>query len=198
MVNIYILQLGHENYYIGKTNQPFDGKNQSYFWNDSCEWLNKYPPVSVLDVFENCDDYDVDKTTLKMMSLHGVEHVRGGSFIDVELSDDQIQMICRMIETAEHKCFLCRSAYHISEHCDVVMIHDQPEHHPSISDMLAQFSQKTALMFSFLSSSFSSDKLRLYIEGLKTYSFPSFRRKKKMICMLCQSSEHCTNEHPKR
>ena len=92
MVFIYILLLELNKYYIGKTNYP-DIRLDYHFNLDGSEWTKIYKPIKVYEVISNCDSYDEDKYTLKYMEKEGINNVRGGSFSQIELSDEQIKLI---------------------------------------------------------------------------------------------------------
>ncbi len=108
MVNIYILELTNNKYYIGKTNNPEFRLEQHFNTNLrlGSAWTKKYPPTKVIKVIPNCDDFDEDKYTLKYMSMYGVNNVRGGSFCQIKLDDTNIQTISRMINGSIDKCYI--------------------------------------------------------------------------------------------
>ena len=57
MVYIYILQLEQGKYYVGKTNNPLFRLEQHFNSNGSV-WTTKYNPISVLEIINDCDEYD--------------------------------------------------------------------------------------------------------------------------------------------
>jgi len=90
MVFIYILLLELNKYYIGKTNNP-DIRLDSHFNSNGSEWTKIYKPIKVYEIIPNCDSYDEDKYTLKYLEKEGIDNVRGGSFSQIKLSDEQIK-----------------------------------------------------------------------------------------------------------
>jgi len=116
MVFIYILQLESNKYYIGKTNNP-DVRLDSHFNSNGSEWTKLYKPIEVSEIISDCDSYDEDKYTLKQMEKYGIDNVRGGSFCQVELSEEQINLLNQMIKVATDKCFICGESGHFMNKC---------------------------------------------------------------------------------
>ena len=87
MVYIYILKLINDKYYVGKSNNP-SIRLESHFSSNGSVWTQKYKPLEVIEVIPDCDNYDEDKYTLKMMNKYGILNVRGGSFCQINLSTD--------------------------------------------------------------------------------------------------------------
>ena len=85
MVSIYVLELEDGKYYVGKTTQP-NFRIESHFKANGSAWTRRYKPVRVHQIIPNCDDYDEDKYTLMYMDQYGVDHVRGGSYVQVNLT----------------------------------------------------------------------------------------------------------------
>jgi predicted GIY-YIG superfamily endonuclease len=116
MVFIYVLHLENGKYYIGKTNQPAFRIEQHTKSNGSA-WTKKYKPVTVIEILSNCDDYDEDKNTIKYMEKYGVNNVRGGSFCEIRLSDDNITTLNQMIRGVTDKCYICGKSDHFAINC---------------------------------------------------------------------------------
>jgi hypothetical protein len=116
MVFIYILQLENEKYYVGKTNNPIFRLEQ-HFNSNASAWTQKYPPVYLLQILPDCDDFDEDKYTLKYMKLFGINNVRGGSFCEIELSNDNKLTIQKMLNGSSDKCYNCQKFGHFAKEC---------------------------------------------------------------------------------
>lgn len=116
MVYIYTLLLENNKYYIGKTNNP-DIRLDNHFNSFGSNWTNKYKPLHVIEILNNCDDYDEDKYTLKYMAEYGINNVRGGSFCQIILAPEYIRTIKQMIAGSSDRCYLCNSTEHFANKC---------------------------------------------------------------------------------
>ena len=61
--------------------------------------------------------FEEDMKTLEMMKKYGIDNVRGGSFSNIQLSNCEMSIINKMINTAEDKCFICGSNTHFESVC---------------------------------------------------------------------------------
>ena len=116
MVYIYILQLEKGKYYVGKTNNPKFRIN-NHFESNGSAWTRLYKPLKVLELKNNCDDYDEDKITIQCMNKYGIDNVRGGSFVSVKLDQSSIDTLERMNNGANDKCFNCGNKGHFANEC---------------------------------------------------------------------------------
>ncbi len=122
--NIYILECSNQSegykYYIGKTNDP-DRRLLEHNNGSGSAWTKKYPPIRVIEIIPNCDNYDEDKYTLKYMKQYGIDNVRGGSFCQIKLDDTTIQTITKMINGSTDKCYKCGNN-HFAYMCNIKVL----------------------------------------------------------------------------
>lgn len=118
MVRVYALKLEDEKYYVGKT-ENLNFRIDQHFNSGGSAWTKKYPPICVLEIVDNCDDYDEDKYTRIYMDKYGIENVRGGSFCEVVLEETTIKLLEKMRNGTQNKCFTCGKLGHFVNECDV-------------------------------------------------------------------------------
>ena len=116
MTNIYILKLKNKKYYIGKTENP-KLRVGEHFSGDGSAWTRKYPPKKIKKIINNCDDYDEDKYTKKYMAKYGINNVRGGSYININLEDYQLQALKRELIMTNNLCARCGRDGHFAKDC---------------------------------------------------------------------------------
>jgi hypothetical protein len=116
MVFIYVLKLAEDKYYIGKTNN-LSFRLENHFNSNGSAWTKKYKPIKVIELLPDCDDYDEDKYTKKYMAKYGIENVRGGSYVQTELSEFHIEALKMEIRAANDLCTQCGSEEHFAKDC---------------------------------------------------------------------------------
>ena len=116
MVFIYVLELENNKYYVGKTDNPAFRLEQHFNLSGS-QWTKKYKPIKVLEIIPNCDNFDEDKYTLKYMEKYGINNVRGGSFCEIKLNKNNLEVIKKMISGSTDKCYICGENGHFAKDC---------------------------------------------------------------------------------
>ena len=116
MVFLYVLELKNNKYYVGKTLNP-NFRLDQHFNSGGSAWTKKYKPVNILELISNCDNFDEDKYTLKYMEKYGINNVRGGSFCEIKLNDNNIITLNQIINSVTDKCYICGNKGHYANDC---------------------------------------------------------------------------------
>jgi len=116
MSTIYIIRLQGGYYYIGKSDnvmlrykQHLDGKGSI--------WTKMYRPVSVERIIESQTSFDEDNYTKEYMKKYGVDKVRGGSYANMILTDEQEATLKREFRGADDRCQRCGRTGHFIGTC---------------------------------------------------------------------------------
>ena len=116
MTKIYILKLEGGKYYVGKSEDVVK-RYQQHLNGDGSAWTKKYKPISLEKTIENASPFDEDKITKEYMSKHGINNVRGGSYVEIELSEFHKDALKMEIWTAKDLCAQCGRAGHFVKDC---------------------------------------------------------------------------------
>lgn len=115
-LTVYILELEHEKYYVGRTDNV-SRRLGEHMCGKGSEWTKMYKPLNVYAEISDADSFDEDKYTKIMMAEHGIDNVRGGSYTQIELSDQVKQFLQVELSNASDHCFICGSDKHFAKRC---------------------------------------------------------------------------------
>jgi predicted GIY-YIG superfamily endonuclease len=116
MEYIYILQLEKNKYYIGKT-KNIEKRYKEHKDGTGSKWTKKYKPIKIINTFETISQFDEDKYVKEYMSKYGIENVRGGSYVSLELDDISIITLQKEIWHSKNLCTRCGRNSHFVENC---------------------------------------------------------------------------------
>jgi hypothetical protein len=114
--NVYILELQDNKYYVGKSRSVQDRFKQHTDGLASA-WTKRYPPLRVMEVYKDVSLFDEDKYTKETMYRFGIENVRGGSYVTITLTEDQLSLLEKEIKFACDLCIRCGKAGHFIKNC---------------------------------------------------------------------------------
>jgi predicted GIY-YIG superfamily endonuclease len=115
--NIYILRLENDKWYVGKSHNPAK-RYTSHMNGTGSVWTLKYKPLELFKVIENVSPFQEDAVTKEYMSDYGIDNVRGGSYVTLELSPQQKESIQKEIWSMRNLCNQCGSAEHWVNKCN--------------------------------------------------------------------------------
>jgi len=115
MVFIYVLKLKDNKYYIGKTSNP-SFRLENHFNQNGSAWTKKYKPIKI-EYAKNGDKFDEDKLTKQYMEKYGIGNVRGGTYCQITLSNETIEMISKELNSGTNKCYKCGKVGHYIKNC---------------------------------------------------------------------------------
>ena len=130
-IKLIIIQCENNKLYIEATtdinktlNKYFNGN--SINWPD---WLISHPPIKVFQIYATNDGLDEDKLVLYFMNIFGINNVRGGTFNDIIIKDEDFFVIKKMLN--RYNCKYKRTDCNIIEN----NIGHQRDHQYNINNM---------------------------------------------------------------
>ena len=116
LTNIYILKLQDNNYYVGKA-KDVNKRFQEHISGNGSSWTKKYKPIEIVKVINNCSPFEEDKQVKELMSVHGIDKVRGGSYSKIELTQEEKEVLQKEIWGAKDLCNRCGNSNHFIKDC---------------------------------------------------------------------------------
>ncbi len=113
---IYVLKCERGKYYVGKTHDVARRFKEHKEGNGSM-WTRKYRPVSIERVINSSSSFDEDKITKELMAKHGIDNVRGGTYVSEVLDGYERYSIQRELWAASNCCTTCGRNSHFSKDC---------------------------------------------------------------------------------
>jgi len=111
---IYTLKLENNKFYVGKTQNMERRFNEHKL--GTCEWTRINKPISILSQVEG-SAFDEDRITKELMSEHGIDNVRGGSYVSPNLRSDQRKFLEAEIIMSNDLCLVCKQPGHFAKSC---------------------------------------------------------------------------------
>jgi len=113
---IYVLRLEGGRYYVGKSDNVIK-RYQQHLDGSGSAWTRKYKPVSLEKTMEHASPFEEDRVTKEYMSRYGMDKVRGGSYVGLELSESQTDALQRELWSAKDLCTRCGRPGHFVKDC---------------------------------------------------------------------------------
>jgi len=133
MEQLYVLQCAGGKYYVGKTNDVMR-RFEEHKSGKGSAWTSKYKPVKLLECRAITSNHDENNVTKDYMKKYGVENVRGGTYAQVTLADDVVNVLHMEFRGNADVCYKCNLAGHFATKCPnvekVVKSHVKKEPEP--------------------------------------------------------------------
>ena len=113
---IYVLRLEEGRYYVGKTNDV-QRRYEEHLNGHGSAWTRKYRPITLERTISGASSFDEDKVTKELMAKYGIEKVRGGTYVKVDLDVLQWESLILELRGATDKCLRCGRSGHFVSDC---------------------------------------------------------------------------------
>lgn len=97
---IFILGLVDNRYFVGRSRNVKEGI-RAHFEGRGSEWTKIYRPISVLRIFKSRYIEERDMWTKRLMNQYSIDQVRGGSYVRIELTEEERAFIEKEIRGAK-------------------------------------------------------------------------------------------------
>lgn len=116
MNTVYVLRLVNNKWYVGRTDD-LSSRIFEHTAGTASEWTKLHKFIEVEMIYDNCDKFDEDKYTKIYMDKYGIENVRGGSYVQIKLNSEQINILNKELSNAKNNCFVCNASDHFAKDC---------------------------------------------------------------------------------
>jgi len=113
---IYVLKLQGNRYYVGKTNTP-KKRLQEHVEGRGSSWTRLYPVIEMEHIRRSEGPFDEDTVTKEYMEKYGIDKVRGGTYVETELSNAQRSLLEQELRGAKDQCKRCGREGHFIKDC---------------------------------------------------------------------------------
>jgi len=117
--NVYALKLENDKWYIGKSDNP-ENRFLAHKSGTGSAWTRLHKPIEVHAVFRDVSPFHEDALTKEYMSIYGIDNVRGGSYVRIELTKGQKDYIMKELWSMKNLCNKCGSSDHWVANCRYV------------------------------------------------------------------------------
>ena len=115
-MHIYVLRLVQGKYYVGQTADVIK-RYQEHSGGQGAAWTKRYKPIRLLRTLPCTSPFDEDTVTKQYMAKYGIDNVRGGVHVQVELSTAVRGVLQKEMRGAQGACFQCGQHGHFIRTC---------------------------------------------------------------------------------
>jgi predicted GIY-YIG superfamily endonuclease len=116
MSTLYILQLRHGKWYVGKTDNIHQRFHQHVSGSGSA-WTSLHEPIRIYETRQIKSLHDETNLTKDLMKKYGVDNVRGGAYCQVDLPEATKHHIEHELHASTDMCFRCGKPGHFANKC---------------------------------------------------------------------------------
>ena len=113
---IYILQLQHGCFYVGKSDNP-DKRLTQHKNGGGSAWTRLHKPIRMVKKRKMTSTLQEDQITEEWMKKKGIDKVRGGMYCQIELPDNVVETLATKLLHAKNACLRCGSSKHFVKQC---------------------------------------------------------------------------------
>lgn len=119
MSTLYILQLEHGKWYVGKTNDVVKRYTEHKTGKGS-EWTKLYRPIKMFQTRAITSEDDETNVTKEYMKKYGMDNVRGGPYCQIVLPDFVRKTLELEQKSKSDACYLCGGFDHFLKDCEML------------------------------------------------------------------------------
>jgi len=115
---IYVIQLKEGKFYVGSTLKTnLNERLRNHRNGNGSAWTKLHQFVNVLEVNITDDQWMEDNMVKQLMKKHGIENVRGGSYVGINLPSFQLKTLRKEIDSHDNVCWRCGRDNHYISNC---------------------------------------------------------------------------------
>lgn len=119
---IYVLQLGDSKKYVGSTRCFTTELRHMINDNVVSSWVREhgFKAIHCLFPMDNEKDLLKEEETIMydMMRKYGIENVRGGAFNNIDMTNEEVEVVMKIIGHRHDVCLKCGSSKHYAVDCE--------------------------------------------------------------------------------
>ena len=114
--NVYVLRLEGGRFYVGKSDDV-NKRYKEHLGGKGSAWTKKYSPISLIETRTNVSPFEEDKAVKEYMNTYGIQNVRGGSYVSMDLTESQKESLTKELRGATDACTRCGREGHFVKDC---------------------------------------------------------------------------------
>lgn len=120
-LTLYVLSLEYDKYYIGITTDIVR-RFQQHCSGEGAEYTKKYKPISIVELQYKTEDFQENTVVKTYMLKYGINNVRGGSYSQLQFSDELINILTKELNHETGGCMYCGKMGHQMKRCKIKVL----------------------------------------------------------------------------